>query len=62
MRDAKIATLYKNYMEIILIASIIEDAGVVMNMLQCVSESINSEAQCGFRAASSTMNMVFPLK
>ena len=72
MRDAKIITLYKNkgdhsdcnnYLGISLLG-IVEKAfaRVVLNRLQLLAERIYPEAQCGFRAARSTIDMFYSLR
>ena len=72
MRDAKIITLYKNkgdrsdcnnYRGISLLS--VEGkafARVVLNRLQPLAERVYPEAQCDFRAARSTIDMVFSLR
>ena len=70
MRDTKITTLYKNkggqsnnYRRILLL-SIFGKAfvRVVLNRLHLLAERVYPEAQCGFRAAGSTIVMVFSVR
>ena len=72
MGDAMIITLYKNkedrsdcnnYLGI----SILDIVGkafarVVLNRLQLLAERVYPEAQCGFRANRSTIDMVFSVR
>ena len=72
MRDAKIVTLYKNkgersdcnnYRGISLLSIVGKVfARVVLNRLQTLAERIYPESQCGFRAARSTIDMVFSVR
>ena len=72
MRDAKIITLYKNkgersdcnnYRGISLLSIVGKAfARVVLNRLKLLAERVYPEAQCGFRAARSTIDMVFSLR
>ena len=70
MRDAKIITLYKNKGERsnnyrgISLLSIVGKAfvRVVLNRLHLLAERVYPEAQCGFRAARSTIGMVFSVR
>ena len=72
MRDAKIITLYKNkgarsdcnnYRGISLLSIVGKAfARVVLNRLQLLAERVYPEAQCGFRAARSTIDMVFSVR
>lgn len=72
MRDAKIITLYKNkgersdcnnYRGISLLSIVGKAfARVVLNRLQLLAERVYPEAQCGFRTARSTIDMVFSLR
>ena len=69
MRDAKITTLYKNKGESsdcsryrgISLLSIVGKAyaRVLLSRLQVLADRVYPEAQCGFRAARSTIDMVF---
>lgn len=72
MRDANIIILYKykrecsdcnNYLGIFLLSV----AGkafsqVIMSRLQSLAERVYPEAQCGFRAGRSTVDMIFSLR
>ena len=70
MRDAKIITLYKNKGERsnnyrgISLLSLVGKAfvRVVLNRLHLLAERVYPEAQCGFRAARSTIGMVFSVR
>jgi len=72
MCDAKIITLYNNKGELsdcnnyrgISLFSIVGKAfaRVLLNRLQCLAEMVYPESQCRFRAARSTINMVFSLR
>ena len=72
MRDANITTLYKNkgdrsdcnnYRGISLLSIVGKVfARVVLNRLQSLAERVYPEAQCGFRAGRSTVDMVFSLR
>ena len=72
MRDAKIIKLYKNkgdrsdcnnYRGISLLSVVGKAfARVILNRLQLLAERVYPEAQCGFRAARSTIDMVFSLR
>ena len=72
MRDAKIITLYKNkgersdcnnYRGISLLSIVGKAfARVILNRLQLLAERVYPEAQCGFRAARSTIDMVFSVR
>lgn len=72
MRDAKIITLYKNkgersdcnnYRGISLLSIVGKAyARVMLNRLQILAERIYPEAQCGFRAGRSTIDMVFSVR
>ena len=72
MRDANITTLYKNkgdrsdcnnYRGISLLSIVGKVfARVVLNRLQSLAERIYPEAQCGFRAGRSTVDMIFSLR
>ena len=72
MRDAKIITLYKNkgersdcnnYRGISLLSIVGKAfARVLLNRLQVLAERVYPEAQCGFRAARSTIDMVFSVR
>jgi len=72
MRDANIITLYKNkgdssncnnYRGISLLSIVGKAfARVVLNRLQKLAERVYPEAQCGFRAERSTIDMVFSLR
>ena len=72
MRDAKIVTLYKNKGDRsdcnnfrgISLLSITGKvfARVVLNRLQKLAERVYPESQCGFRAARSTIDMVFSVR
>ena len=72
MRDAKIVTLYKNkgersdcnnYRGISLLSIVGKAfARVVLNRLQKLAERVYPESQCGFRAARSTIDMVFSIR
>ena len=72
MRDAKIVTLYKNkgersdcnnYRGISLLSIVGKVfARVVLNRLQNLAERVYPESQCGFRAARSTIDMVFSVR
>lgn len=69
MRDANIITLYKNkgersdcnnYRGISLLSIVGKTfARVVLNRLQLLAERVYPEAQCGFRAERSTIDMIF---
>ena len=69
MRDAKIITLYKNkgersdcnnYRGISLLSIVGKAyARVLLNRLQLLADRVYPEAQCGFRAARSTIDIVF---
>ena len=72
MRDAKIITLYKNkgdrsdcnnYRGISLLSIVGKAfARVILKRLQKLAERVYPESQCGFRAARSTIDMVFSLR
>ncbi|XP_051973121.1 probable RNA-directed DNA polymerase from transposon BS isoform X1 [Xyrauchen texanus] len=72
MRDATIITLYKNkgdrsdcnnYRGISLLSIVGKAFGrVVLNRLQSLAERVYPEAQCGFRAGRSTIDMIFSLR
>ena len=72
MRDAKIITLYKNkgdrsdcnnYRGISLLSIVGKAfARVVLGRLQPLADRVYPETQCGFRAARSTIDMVFSLR
>ncbi|XP_037804032.1 uncharacterized protein LOC119598476 [Penaeus monodon] len=72
MRDANIVTLYKNkgdrrdcnnYRGISLLSIVGKAfARVVLNRLQLLTERVYPEAQCGFRAGRSTIDMIFSLR
>ncbi|KAL8581326.1 hypothetical protein ACOMHN_034405 [Nucella lapillus] len=69
MRDANIITLYKNkgdcnnYRGISLLSIVGKAfARVVLNRLQSPAERVYPEAQCGFRAERSTIDMIFSLR
>lgn len=72
MRDANIITLYKNkgdrsdcnnYRGISLLSIVGKAfARVVLNRLQLLAERVYPEAQCGFRADRSTVDMIFSLR
>ncbi|XP_062614292.1 uncharacterized protein LOC134276017 [Saccostrea cucullata] len=72
MRNASIITLYKNkgdrsdcnnYRGISLLSIVGKAfARVVLNRLQKLAERVYPEAQCGFRAERSTIDMVFSLR
>ncbi|XP_063585836.1 uncharacterized protein LOC134763209 [Penaeus indicus] len=72
MRDTMIVTLYKNkgersdcnnYRGISLLSIVGKAfARVALNRLQLLAERIYPEAQCGFRAARSTIDMVFSVR
>ena len=72
MRDANIITLYKNkgdrsdcnnYRGISLLSTVGKTfARVVLNRLRLLAERIYPEAQCGFRAERSTIDMIFSLR
>ncbi|XP_019625432.1 PREDICTED: uncharacterized protein LOC109470795 [Branchiostoma belcheri] len=72
MRNASIITLYKNkgdrsdcnnYRRISLLSIVGKAfARVVLNRLQKLAERVYPEAQCGFRAKRSTIDMVFSLR
>ena len=72
MRDAKIITLYKNKEERsdcnnyrgISLLSIVGKAyaRVLLSRLQLLANRVYPEAQCGFRAARSTIDMVFSVR
>ncbi|XP_037804507.1 uncharacterized protein LOC119598887 [Penaeus monodon] len=72
MRDANIVTLYKNkgdrrdcnnYRGISLLSIVGKAfACVVLNRLQLLTERVYPEAQCGFRAGRSTIDMIFSLQ
>ena len=70
MRDAIIIILYKNYGDsgdcniyrgIYLLSIVKTFMRVILNRLQKLAERGYSEAQCGFRRASSTIDMLFSL-
>jgi len=72
MRDAKIITLYTNKGERsdcnnyrgISILNIVDKvfAKVILAHLQILAERVYPESQCGFRAARSTIDMIFSLR
>ena len=72
MRDANIITLYKNkddssncnnYCGISLLSIVGKTfAHVMLNRLQSLAEHVYPEAQCGFRAERSTIDMIFSLR
>ena len=72
MRDANIITLYKNkgdrsdcnnYRGISLLSIVGKTfARVMLNRLQTLAERVYPEAQCGFRAERSTIDMIFSLR
>ena len=72
MRDAKIITLYKNkgersdcnnYRGISLLSIVGKAyARVLLSRLQLLADRVYPEAQCGFRAARSTIDMVFSVR
>ncbi len=72
MRDANIITLYKNkgdrsdcdsYRGISLLHIVDKAfARIVLSRLQSLSEHVYPEAQCGFRAGRSTIDMIFSLR
>ena len=72
MRDAKIITIYKNkgersdcnnYRGISLLSIVGKAfARVLLNRLQVLADRVYPEAQCGFRAARSTIDMVFSVR
>ena len=71
MRDSKIITLYENkgerntnkYRGISLLSIVVKTfARVILIRLQKLTERINPESQCGFRAERSTIDMVFYLR
>ena len=72
MRDAIITTLYKykgdrgdcNKYRFISLFSIVDKtfACVILNRLQKLAERVYPEAQCGFRRARSTIDMLFSLR
>ena len=69
MRDANIITLYKNkgdcnnYCGISLLSIVGKTfAHVMLNRLQTLTERVYPEAQCGFRAQRSTIDMIFSLR
>lgn len=72
MRDANIITLYKNkgdrsdcnnYHGISLLSIVGKTfARVMLNRLQTLAERVYPEAQCGFRAERSTIDMIFSLR
>ncbi|XP_038062349.1 uncharacterized protein LOC119732818 [Patiria miniata] len=72
MRDAKIVTLYKNkgdrsdcnnYRGISLLSTVGKVfARVALIRLQLLAERVYPETQCGFRAARSTVDMIFTLR
>ena len=72
MRDATIITLYKkkgdridcnNYRGISLLSIVGKVyARVVLNRLQVLAERVYPEAQCGFRAGRSTVDMIFSVR
>ena len=72
MRDATIMTLYKNkgdrsdcnnYRGISLLSIVGKVyARVVLNRLQLLAERVYPEAQCGFRAGRSTVDMIFSVR
>lgn len=72
MRDANIITLYKNkgdrsdcnnYRGISLLSIVGKTfARVILNRLQRLADRVYPEAQCGFRAERSTIDMIFSLR
>ena len=72
MRDSKIITIYKNkgersdcnnYRGISLLSIVGKSfARVLLNRLQGLADRVYPEAQCGFRAARSTIDMVFSVR
>ena len=72
MRDASIITLYKNkgdrsdcnnYRGISVLSIVGKTfARVMLNRLQTLVERVYPEAQCGFRAQRSTIDMIFSLR
>ena len=72
MRDAKIIAIYKNkgkrndcnnYRGILLLSIVGKTfAQVLLNRLQVLADRVYTEAQRGFRAARSTIDMVFSVR
>ena len=62
MRDANIITLYKNKGDSSDCNNYRGISCVMLNRLQSLAERVYPEAQCGFRAERSTIDMIFSLR